>query len=383
MAGNTTMIKSIFICAGEPSGDLLGAELARALLHKNPNLMLRGMGSKNMGDSGVKLVIDSKDLAIIGAVEIIKALPKIRRVIKIVKADLIAHKPEAIVLIDYPGFNLHLAKIAKKLGIKVFYYSCPQIWAWHYSRIKKIKKYCDHMLTLFPFEEKMYRNENMPASFVGHPLVQRIKPTINLDQAYKNYHLDPQKPIIALVPGSRASEINNLLTTIIDAAKLIKRTLPEAQFILPAAENLDFTRLLSPELFEDIKNLNVKLVNHNRYNLLQCADAAIAVSGTVTLELALLQIPLVIIYRVGFVNFLLGKMLISTPYFGLCNIAAEKLLAKELLQYDATPAKISQEILELLSNTNYRADILNSLQELKKSMGNIPSAELAAEKILG
>src|SRR3989339_1308049 len=291
------MTKSIFICAGEPSGDLLGAELARALLQKNPSLNLSGMGGKNMQNSGVKLILNCQDLAIIGIFEVLKKLPKIYQAMQTIKAALVKNKPEAIILIDYPGFNLRLAKIAKKLGIKVFYYSCPQIWAWHYSRIKKIKQYCDHMLTLFPFEEKMYQRENMPATFVGHPLVQRVQPSINLEEAYRTYHLDPKKPIIALVPGSRVSEINNLLKTIIDSAKLIKQQIPDTQFVLPAAENLDFEKLLAPDLIKDLENLNVNIIKNNRYNALQCAHAAIAVSGTVTLELALLQIPLVLIYR--------------------------------------------------------------------------------------
>lgn len=376
------MTKSIFICAGEPSGDLLGAELARALLAKNPQLILRGMGSKNLHEAGVELVIDSHDLAIMGAWEVITQLPKIFRTMKTIKADLMKHRPDCVILIDYPGFNLRLAKIAKKLGIKVFYYSCPQIWAWHYSRIKKIKKYCDHMLTLFPFEEAMYSAENMPASFVGHPLVQRIQPNISLESAYSSYNLDPQKPIIALVPGSRVSEIHNLIGIIIDAAKLIKRSLPEAQFILPVAENLQLEKLLTPELIKDLSNLSVMLIKNNRYNALQCAHAAIAVSGTVTLELALLQIPLVIIYRTSNFNYQIAKRLIRTPHFGLGNIISGKLIAKELLQNAANPNVIAHEIIELISNKKYHAAVLADLQKLKMVMGDSASAELAAEIIL-
>ncbi len=371
----------LFLCAGEPSGDLLGSELATALQAAHPNISLCGMGSKKMQQAGVELVVDCSDLAIVGLWEVVKKLPQIKRTMKSIVNYLTAHRPDAIILIDYPGFNLRLAKAAKQLGIKVIYYSCPQIWAWHYSRIKKIKRYCDHMLTLFPFEEKMYQRETMPATFVGHPMVQRIQPTMTQSMAMEKHHLDPNQKIIALLPGSRISELNNLLPDMLAAAKLISQQLPDAQFILPLAENFD-KNILTARAELKLLPKNLHIIEKNRYDVLQCADAAIAVSGTVTLELALLNVPMVIIYRVSPITYVLGKNLMRAPYFGLCNIVAEEVLAKELLQQQVTPENIANEIMRLLNKPEERQTVAEKLARLQTKMVSSKPAARAAAKIM-
>jgi len=419
--------KKIFLSAGEPSGDLLGAELVNALKKQNPHLIFRGMGSDNMQAAGVDLVVNCRDLAIVGFFEVLKQLPKIRRVMKKIEADLKQHRPDCLILIDYPGFNLRLAKIAKRLGIKVFYYSCPQIWAWHYSRIKKIKQYVNHMLTLFPFEEKMYQRENMSATFVGHPMVQRIQPTIAKNDAFVKYGLDSNKPVVALLPGSRESEIKRLLPDMLAAATLIKQKIPDVQFVLPLAENLDEKWIASSRVTsvrgprndgvvgkttppprndgasevrhcegagsriesgttrstpEAIHLNDVSIIKTHRYDVLQCADAAIAVSGTVTLELALMQIPMIVIYKVSALNYAVGKHLIRAKHIGLCNIVAEKEIAKEAIQHDVNPNVIADEIIRLLQNKIYRDEISNNMRLLKEAMSLSNPAEKAAHSIL-
>ena len=227
------MNKTIYISAGEASGDLLASQLATALLAKDPDLSLIGMGSRKMQAAGVDIRINSDDLAVTGLWEPIKHLPQIYAAFKKIKKILRDEKPALIILVDYPGFNLRLAKIAKKLGIKVMFYVSPQIWAWRYKRIHHIRKYIDHMAVLFKFEEAIYQKENVPVSFVGHPLADSVKPTSNRTDVLAKYNLDSNKPIIAIMPGSRRNEIAYLMPILKQAIALLKAQLPEAQFVLP------------------------------------------------------------------------------------------------------------------------------------------------------
>ncbi len=354
----------IFISAGEASGDLLASDLTQALLKQQSNLLISGMGGQLMQQAGVNIIQDGNEVALVGVIEIIKHLKTLRRVFNKIKNHLAATQPDLVILVDFPGFNLRLAKIAKAMGIKVLYFVSPQIWAWHYGRIKKIKQYVDHMAVLFQFEETLYQKENMPVSFVGHPLMQLVKKTASKEQLYQQYQLNPAQPIVALFPGSRCTEIERLLPIIRDTLPLIQARLPQTQFILPLANSLSIETLqpwLTPEM---------RIIENNTYNILQVCDAAIAASGTVTLEIALSRVPLVITYKLSKLTHLLSKLVVKVKNIGLCNIVAQEQVAKEFLQYRAKPSAIANETIKILTDHHYRQNILNKLDSIPSKLGD-------------
>lgn len=368
--------RKILIVAGEASGDLLGAHLAKAILSLRPHTELIGMGGTQMQSAGVNILIDSDKLAVVGIWEVLKHFSDIRAAMRALKHLFKTDPPDLVIFIDYPGFNLHMAKQAKRAGIKVLYYVSPQIWAWRYGRIKKIKKYVDHMAVLFAFEEALYRKENMPVSFVGHPLVDVVTPSLTPDEAAKQFELDTNKPIIALFPGSRHSEISRLMPVIMSAAKQIQTEVPEAQFVLPLAVSL------SPSDLQDYLVPGIQVIENNTYNVLQLCDAAITASGTATLEIALQQVPMVIVYKVAPLSFWLGKKLIRIPFIGLCNIVAQEKVALELIQQDAAANTIAQETCRLLKDATHRSESLEKLTLVKQKLGGGGGSEKAAKVAL-
>ncbi|AKQ33376.1 lipid-A-disaccharide synthase [Candidatus Coxiella mudrowiae] len=369
-----THSKQILIIAGEASGDLLGAHLAKSLKFLDPQLKVAGMGGKRMREAGVNIFIEAEKLAVVGVSEIISQLGDILAARQCLKNHFKIERPDLVIFIDYPGFNLHMAKQAKKAGIKVLYYVSPQIWAWRYGRIKKIKKYVDHMGVLFPFEERLYQRENISVSLVGHPLIDITVPTLPREKVYQKFDLSTEKPIIGLFPGSRSREIARLLPIITSATRLIKERLPNAQFVLPLAPNLS-SQDVHNYLFSDIK-----IIEDNTYNVLSVCDAAIAVSGTVTLEIALHQIPFVILYKVSPLTYWLGKRLIQVPFIGLSNLVAEEPITPEFIQHQATPQAIANEIYRLLEDHSYRQTCLNKLKPLRAKLGD-SGASLKTAKI--
>lgn len=368
--------QKILIVAGEASGDLLGAHLAKAILALEPNTILIGMGGPQMQSAGVDIIIDADKLAVVGVWEILKHLGDIRSAMHTLKQLFKTDPPDLVIFIDYPGFNLRMAKQAKRAGIKVLYYVSPQIWAWRYGRIKKIKKYVDRMAVLFAFEEKLYQKEDMPVSFVGHPLVDIAIPTLTPNEVAIQLQLDTQKPIIALFPGSRHSEITRLMPVIVSAVELIRAQLPAAQFVLPLASSL------SREDLRDYLIPEIQVVENNTYNLLPLCTAAICASGTATLEIALQQIPLLIIYKVAPLSFWLGKNLIKTPFIGLCNIVAEEKVALELIQHDANATIIAEQILRLVTEPDHREKTSDKLAQVKLKLGGGSGSEKVARVAL-
>jgi lipid-A-disaccharide synthase len=353
---NTT---HIFISTGEASGDLIAGKLITSLLKKDPQLKITAMGSQHVKNAGAELFLDSNELAVIGFWEILARFQDIRQAMKKIKQFFKTNKPDLLILVDYPGFNLHLARIAKKAGIRVFFYVSPQIWAWRYGRIKKIKRYVDHMAVLFPFEEKIYQKEQVPVTFVGHPLMTKHSFTLSKEEIYQQLQLDANRPIIAVLPGSRSQEIKSLLPVFVEAVALIKQKIPNAQFILPLASNLKIQEV-TPYLTKDIQ-----VVENQTHHCLAVCDAAIAASGTVTLEIALAKVPLVIAYKVSWFTAALLFFLLKTKWVGLCNIAAEQEIGKEFLQFEAKAQNIATEIIQLLQNQVYRNQKMQQLQKLQ------------------
>ena len=352
----------IFVSAGEASGDLYGANLIADLKKiKKSNLKIFGMGGVNMQKGNISLVVDAKDLAIVGLVDVILNWRKIYKAWRKIKICLLKEKPDLVILIDYPGFNLRLARLAKKLGAKTLYYISPQIWAWHYNRIKIIKKYVDHMAVILPFEKKIYQDAKIPVSFVGHPLLKLVKPILTQEKARKHFGIKGKK-VIGLMPGSRQSEIKYLLPVIIGAVKKIRNLHPDAEFLLPLASTLTIKDL---EKNGYRKSLPIKIIKSHTYDFMNICDAIIVASGTATLEVAITNTPMTIIYKTASLNYFIGKQLIKIPFIGLPNLIAKKNIIPELIQDEANPENISHIIHKILTNTNYRNTMKKNLHTVK------------------
>ena len=349
--------KEILISVGEASGDLHASNLIKSVLQIDPTIKFYGMGGTLMQQAGAELLLNCNELALIGVFEIITKLPKILRAKKIMQKALLQDKPDLLILVDYAGFNLRLAKYAKKLGIKVLYYISPKLWASLPGRVKKIKRDVDLMAVIFPFEVEFYKKWQVPVKFAGNPLVEIVKPSAP--------KIISQNKIIGLLPGSRKSEIKYLLPVMLKAAEIIKKQEPTAQFVLPLASSLtekDINKYLQNT------SLKIQITYKNTYDVMYSCDAIIAASGTATLEIALLAIPMVITYKVSTLNYWLIKAFIKIPYVGLCNIVAQEKIVQELLQHDATPEKLSAEILKILHDENYRQNMITQLQKIKMQL---------------
>lgn len=358
--------------AGEASGDLLGANLARELLRQQPDLRLSAMGGKPMQQAGVDIIVDNQSLAVMGWWEIIKNFAVIHRAMRTIKQTLKNDPPDLLILIDYPGFNLRMAKFAKAHGVKVLYYVSPHIWAWKYGRIKTIKRCVSHIAVLFDFEVEIYRREQVPVTFVGHPLTTLVHASETPETIYHRYQLDPHRPIIALFPGSRRQELKHLLPIVLAATVKIREAIPGVQWVMPLATNLRQEDLHLPP--------DITVVKNDTYNLLSICTAAIVKSGTSTLEVALSQVPLVIIYKGGPFNYWMARMLVKVKQIGLCNIVARKLIAKELIQYAVTADNIAAETIRLVTDQAYRAKMLADLAILHATLStNQPGSETVAQ----
>lgn len=353
--------KRILIVAGEASGDVHAAKLVWDVLQKDPTIKFFGMGGANMRQAGVDTIININKMSTIGVVDAMLNLPRILSTMRQLRKLLKTDPPAMIILVDYPSFNLPLARIAKKLGVKTFYYISPKLWASRAWRIKTIRKYVDQMAVIFPFEVDYYKKLNYPVTFVGNPLTETVKPTISVKKAKQEFSLDPNRKTVGLFPGSRKGEIKRLLPVILQTAKLLKQQFKDIQFIMPLASSLTRADL------GEVADLNIKVIANKTYGVMQVCDAAIAVSGTVTLESALMQLPIVIIYKI-FPPYFPIHWVISIPYIGLCNIVAGKRIVQELLQQHANPKEISAEISKILTNVNYRNNMIAAMEKIKAKL---------------
>jgi lipid-A-disaccharide synthase len=354
------------IVAGEASGDLHGSNLVKEALRIDPRLSFFGIGGQRMRDEGVTVLVDSAEMAVVGLVEVISHSRVIYRAFSILKKIIRSNPPDLLILIDYPDFNLHLAKVAKRAGVKVLYYISPQVWAWRAGRVKKIARLVNRMAVVFPFEVPFYEKEGVPVTFVGHPLVDTVHPTMTRTEAQACFRLNPDRKTVGLFPGSRRGEIRNLLATIMDTAALLRKHYPELQFILPLASSLSSADIAP---FIGSNPLDVRVVEGKIYDVMQVCDAIISVSGTVTLEAALMGVPMVIIYRVSPLTYVVGKRLIKVDHIGICNIVAGERVVRELLQDDAEPGWIAAEIGRILSDEAYAREMRSKLAGVKAKLG--------------
>ncbi|HEX5083128.1 MAG TPA: lipid-A-disaccharide synthase, partial [Blastocatellia bacterium] len=356
----------IMIVAGEASGDKHGAKLVSALRALRPDLRFEffGAGGDEMRQAGVETLVDAREVAIMGALEVARALPKFLRVFRRLSESANKRRPRLIVLIDWPEFNLRLARRLKRDGHRVVYYISPQIWAWRSYRIRAVQRYIDKMLVILPFEKEYYERAGVEVDYVGHPLLDSAHVTATREEFSSGHGLDPSKPIIAMLPGSRHSEMKHILPPMAEAVKLLNRSHPHFQFILPLARTFD-----AGEIVSQINSTRLRVIEHDTYNAVAAADLAVVASGTATLETAIIGSPLIIVYRASQLNWRIFRPLINTPFVGMPNLIAGKEIAPELLQDDLNPEKLSNLIVEFLSDPARRARARADLAEVRKKLG--------------
>ena len=361
------MNKRIMIVAGEASGDLHGASLVRAARKLDPGLFFFGIGGPRMREAGVETLVDASQMAVVGLVEVIAHFGIISHAYLTLRKIITTEPPDLLILIDYPDFNLRIARLARRAGVRVLYYISPQVWAWRVGRVKKIGGVVDRMAVVFPFEVPFYEREGVPVTFVGHPLVDAVHPSMPRAEAQAIFGLDPARQTVGLFPGSRIHEIERLLPVILESARILKERFPDLQFILPLASSLT-PGDIAPYL--QSSGLDVKVAEGRGYDVMQVCDAIITVSGTVTLEIALLGVPMVIIYRVSPLTYAIGRRLVKVDHMGICNIVAGERVVKELLQHDAEPAQIVREIEKILTDSDYAASIRTKLLAVREKLGS-------------
>ncbi|SJM89453.1 Lipid-A-disaccharide synthase [Crenothrix polyspora] len=358
--------KRIFFSAGESSGDQHAANMFLELKKSRPDIKALGMGSQKMAQAGIDIRYDSANIGVIGVVEVIKQYAEIHRALNLMKQLVANERPDLLVCVDYKEFNFKLAKYAKQLGIKVLFYVSPQVWAWRPGRVKKYGAVIDMMAVIFPFETQYYQAENIPVRYVGHPSVDKVHPQYAKSEALQQFGLDATKPVVGLLPGSRNNEIKRLLPVMIAAAEQLQVTLPNVQFILPQADSIS-DALLSNYLQHT--TTVIKCVKNQPYDVIQCCDAVMTTSGTATLEVALLAVPMVIVYKLAAMTYWLGRLLVNTPFIGLPNIIAGKSIIKELIQHEASADNMANEIKRILTDIEYQQEMRNHLTQVKQALG--------------
>lgn len=352
--------------AGESSADQHAANMFIELQKQLPHIKGLGMGGKKMQQAGIELYFDSSAIGVIGFIEALEHYAEIRSALKLMQNLLIAKTPDLLICVDYKEFNLKLARFAKQQGIKVLFYVSPQIWAWRPGRIVTYGKAIDMMAVIFPFETAYYEAKNIPVKYVGHPSVDKVHPLQSKAENIKDFSLQADFPIIGLLPGSRMREIKRMLPIMLLAAENLAQSQPKIQFILTQADSIS-DELLQPYL----KNSSVKLtvIKNKPYDAMQCCDVIMTTSGTATLEIALLLIPMVISYKLSPISYFLGKYLIHTKFIGLPNIIAGKGIVKELIQGDATVENLVDEVGKILKHQTYRKQMLVDLAVVKERLG--------------
>jgi lipid-A-disaccharide synthase len=369
----------IMISVGEASGDLHGASVAHALKNIQPNVKMFGMGGQAMQEAGVEIIYDIADLGVIGFVEVIKNLPRLFKLRDNLVELMVHERPDVLVIIDYPDFNMRLAKIAKEKGIPVVSYISPSVWAWRKGRAKEVANIVEKVAAIFPFEADAYRDAGANVTFVGHPLLDIVKTTMPKAEAYEYFGADAKKPVVLLLPGSRQQEIMSLLPVMLAAAEKIVSKAPDCQFFLPVASTI--SREMLQNIIEQYK-ITVILTDKYTYDLMNIANVAIAASGTVTLEAALLNLPTVVIYKMAALTYLLGKLLVKIPYVSLPNIIAGRKVVPELLQYAVTADNIANETIPILLDSCLHQAMMQDLTEVQQKLGAAGAVERVAREIL-
>jgi lipid-A-disaccharide synthase len=362
--------------AGEASGDLHGAGVVRELKKRFPDADIFGIGGEKMKAEGMQLIFHVRELAFMGFVEVVKQLPLIRAVQKTLEILLRGRKPDVVVLIDYPGFNIRFAQVAHSHGIRIVYYISPQVWAWHKSRVKKMKGLIDKMLVVFPFEVDIYKSEGIDVEFVGHPLLEVLTEPQERKSFCTRYGLNEMKPIVGLIPGSRKQEIERIFPAMIGAARLLHREFG-AQPVVGLAPTVELEYMES-FLHNDVP---MTFVRHATYDVMGNSDVALVTSGTATLEAACFKTPMVVVYKTSLMTYLIGRMLVKVNNIGLVNIVAGKRIVPELIQSRATPDRMAREAAKILHDEQLRKTMINELGVIRERLGTVGASKRVADTI--
>lgn len=368
----------ILISAGEASGDLYAGAVTRGIKQLNPEAEVFGMGGDCLREAGGEVLFDIKDHSLMGFVEVLKKLPDVWKLRNAFIDLMEKRKPDVLLTIDYPGFNMRLAKLAKERGINVVYFIAPQVWAWRPGRAADVAKVTDKIACIFPFEYDFYKSYGADIEFIGHPLVDTVKPSLSRKEAEELAGKRTGHPLILLMPGSREMEIQRLLPVMLGAAKILKQKRPELDFAIPRAATI------AKEILEDSvrqAGLNIRLIEGHNYDVMSVADLAIVTSGTVTLEAAMCGLGCEILYKSSPISFWIAKRVVKIPNIGLPNIVAGRQIEPELLQDDCTPDKIASTALELLEPERF-AQLQRDLLEVKEKLGEPGAVKRVAKLVL-
>jgi lipid-A-disaccharide synthase len=367
----------VLIVAGEASGDLHGSFLVREMLALRPGLHFYGIGGNKMKEAGVHQLADAADIGVVGVTEVFAKLGAFLTIIARIRKSMDQMKPNLVILIDFPDFNLNIvARAAKKRGIKVFYYISPQVWAWRKGRVEQIKRLVDRMAVILPFEVDFYAAHGFAVDYVGHPLRDTVKSALTKAGARREFGLAETATTVGLLPGSRTAEIQKLLPEMMKAAQIISREIPEVQYILPLAGTLDQRDV---ERIISAAQIPVRIVPGRTCDVLAACDLAIVTSGTATLETGLMGVPMVIIYKLSLFSAIIGKLFINPKHIGLVNIIAGRTVAPELIQLDATGARIAAEALAILQNESKKQAMIAELAAIRERLGEPGAARRAAQ----
>ncbi|RMF44965.1 MAG: lipid-A-disaccharide synthase [Deltaproteobacteria bacterium] len=370
----------ILIVAGEASGDLHAANLIKAARELHPGLRFFGVGGQRMRQAGCDILVPAEDLAVMGLVEVALRYPVIRRAFKTLEKVLVGNEPpDLLVLVDYPGFNLRLAKVAHAAGVPVLYYICPKVWAWGRKRIPVIAENVDALACIFPFEPQLFAGTGLDARYVGNPLLDEERADEDRRSYLARLGFDCGQPVVGLFPGSRASEIRYIFETVVKTAARMRDLGIAKQFLLPVAPTLSDDQL-RPALVET--GLDVRLVRDNIYQVASSCDAALCVSGTVTLQAALARTPMAVLYKASPISYAVGRRLVKIDHFSLVNIVGGREIVREFLQDGARPELLAEEMRRLLQEPDYRRQVTTGLEEVCNRLGGPGTSRRVAEILL-
>ncbi len=372
--------KHIIIIAGEASGDLHAAHLVNELKKIDPTLTFSGLGGSKMQDSGVKIYHDLTKIAVVGFWEVLKHYSEIKKAFLLILEKIDEVKPACVVLVDYPGFNLRLAKKLKQRNIKVVYYISPQVWAWKENRVHQIKKNIDKMLVLFPFEKKFYARYGMEVTCVGHPLLDAIVINTPKEEFLDDINMAHYKLTIGLLPGSRPKEVEEHLPIMLETAEILNQAFPMIQYLIIKAPSIDGA--LIERLTPKLPSFPLRIIYQNNYDAMNACNLCIVTSGTATLETAILQKPMVVIYKTSLLTWTLAKLFVKIPNIGLVNVVAGTKIVPECIQFQATPHNIAHELENIFTDEIKIADIKAELRTVKEILGSIGASRRAAEEIV-
>jgi lipid-A-disaccharide synthase len=366
----------LLLSCGEPSGDLYGAELVRHLREQVPDVDVFGLGGDRLQAQGARLTAHVRDLAVVGLWEVVSHLPRLRRIFRTVLAEVDATRPDLAVLVDYPDFNLRLARQLRRRDIPVVYYVSPQVWAWRRRRVRAIRETVSRMIVIFPFEEAVYREAGVPVTFVGHPLVDLVRPAEDPAAFLRSAGLDPSRPVVAILPGSRAKEVAHNAASLAGAAELLGKGRPQLQFLVAVAPSLD-----PAPVERAFARSGARLVAGATHAALGASRLALVASGTATVEAALLGVPMVVVYRVSRLTYGLGRRLVSVPHFAMVNLIAQRAIVPELEQSDFTPERVAAEAAALLDDPARYERTRQDLAEVRRRLG-APGASARAAALV-